>query len=92
MLQAGHPWLLLVLLGGALLAAWYLLQPVWLAWFAVGDDAAPPRRDRPEAPRSMLFVLVAATAISIVLGLAAALPGMPLSLARRAVLGYFGGG
>jgi multicomponent Na+:H+ antiporter subunit D len=92
MLQAGHPWLLLVLLGGALLAAWYLLQPVWLAWFAVGDDAPPPRRDRPEAPRSMLFVLVAATAISIALGLAAALPGMPLSLARRAVLGYFGGG
>jgi hypothetical protein len=35
---------------------------------------------------------VAATAISIALGLAAALPGMPLSLARRAVLGYFVGG
>ena len=93
MLQAGHPWLLLVLLGGALLAAWYLLQPVWLAWFALGEDVGPaaPRAD-PEAPRSMLLVLVAATAISIFLGLAAALPGMPLSLSRRAVSSFFGGG
>ena len=93
MLQAGHPWLLVVLLGGALLAAWYLLQPVWLAYFAT-DDVVPstPPRERREAPRSMLLALAGATVISIALGLAAALPGMPLSLARRAVLGFFGGG
>ena len=92
MVQAGHPWLLLVLLGGALLAAWYLLQPVWLAWFAADATAPPAPRERPEAPPSMLFALAVATAISIALGLAAALPGMPLSLARGAVLGFFGGG
>jgi multicomponent Na+:H+ antiporter subunit D len=93
MLQAGHPWLLVVLLGGALLAAWYMLQPVWVAYFASADMAMPPaRREHTEAPRSMLWVMAAATAISVALGLGAALPGMPLSLARRAVAGFFGGG
>jgi len=90
-LEAGHPLVLLVLLGGALLAALYLLQPVWMAYFHAPGATGPERR-RPEAPLSMLIPLVAAALISILLGLAAAMPGLPLSLAERAVAAFFGSG
>ena len=96
MLEAGQPLALVVLLGGALLAALYLLQPVWLAYFAPGGDAggepAASPSQRREAPASMLIALWAATAISILLGVAAAMPGLPLSLARRAAALFFGAG
>jgi multicomponent Na+:H+ antiporter subunit D len=90
-LESGHPLVLLVLLGGALLAALYLLQPVWLAYFHVPDEAAPERQ-RPEAPPSTLVALLVATALSILFGIAAALPGLPLSLAERAAAAFFGTG
>jgi multicomponent Na+:H+ antiporter subunit D len=90
-LDAGHPLVLLVLLGGALLAALYLLQPVWLAYFHAPDPAAPAPC-RPEAPLSTLVPLLVAVALSILLGLAAALPGLPLSLAQRAAAAFFGSG
>jgi multicomponent Na+:H+ antiporter subunit D len=89
--EAGHPLYLLVLLGGALLAAMYLLPPVWLAYFSPAAEPAAALRGR-EGPRSMLLVLAAATGVTILLGLAAAWPGMPLSLARQAVAAFFGGG
>ena len=88
--EAGYPLYLLVLLGGALLAAMYLLPPVWLAYFSPAP-ATPPPRGR-EGPPAMLLALMAATVLSILLGLAAAWPGMPLSLARQAVAAFFGGG
>jgi multicomponent Na+:H+ antiporter subunit D len=91
MLEAGHPLLLLVLLGGALLAALYLLQPVWLAWFHAPAAAGPEPR-RPEAPASTLIPLLVAAAISLLFGVAAALPGLPLSLAERAAAAFFGSG
>ena len=89
-LEAGHPLVLLVLLGGALLAALYLLQPVWMAYFRTPQEPAPQRR-RPEAPMSMLIPLLVAAALSILLGLAAANPGLPLSLAERAATALFFG-
>jgi multicomponent Na+:H+ antiporter subunit D len=90
-LEAGHPLVLLVLLGGALLAALYLLQPVWMAYFhAPPDPGVEPRR--PEAPLSTLVPLLLATVLSILLGLVAAMPGLPLSLAERAASALFGGG
>ena len=91
MLEAGHPLVLLVLLGGALLAALYLLQPVWMAYFHAPGATAPQGR-RPEAPLSMLIPLLLAALLSILLGLAAAMPGLPLSLAERAVAVFFGAG
>jgi multicomponent Na+:H+ antiporter subunit D len=92
-LEAGHPLVLLVLLGGALLAALYLLQPVWMAYFhAPVTSLPPPPTPRPEAPLSMLLSLLAAAVISILLGVAAALPGLPLSLAERAAAVFFGPG
>lgn len=97
MVDAGHPGMLLVLLGGALLAALYLLPPVWLAYFhAPADDGDGTRggasRPHPEAPAGMLGPLLAATAISLLLGVCAALPGLPLSLAQRAAAVFFGAG
>jgi multicomponent Na+:H+ antiporter subunit D len=91
MLEAGSPGTLLVLLGGALLAALYLLPPVWLACFATTQESGREVVVR-EAPRPMLFAMVAAAGISVFLGLAATLPGLPLSLAHRAVMAFFGGG
>jgi multicomponent Na+:H+ antiporter subunit D len=91
MLEAGHPLVLLVLLGGALLAALYLLQPVWMAYFQA-PGATAPQEQRPEAPLSMLVPLLLAALLSILLGLAAAMPGLPLSLAERAVAVFFGTG
>jgi len=90
MLEAGHPLVLLVMLGGALLAALYLLQPVWMAYFRA--PAEPRERKRPEAPLSMLLPLLVAAALSILLGLAAATPGLPLSLAELAAAAFFGPG
>ena len=92
-LEAGHPLVLLVLLGGALLAALYLLQPVWMAYFHTAPGKAPEpaaQRPRPEAPLSMLVPLLIAAALSILLGLVAATPGLPLSLAERAAAVFFG--
>jgi multicomponent Na+:H+ antiporter subunit D len=91
MLEAGQPLLLLVLLGGALLAALYLLEPVWMAYFHPPPAGGSGRR-RPEAPPSLLVPLLAATVLSILLGLAASLPGLPLSLAERAAATFFGSG
>jgi multicomponent Na+:H+ antiporter subunit D len=89
-LEAGQPLVLLVLLGGALLAALYLLQPVWMAYFHAPSGAAAERR-RPEAPLSTLVPLLLATVFSILFGLAAAMPGLPMSLAERAAAALFGG-
>lgn len=93
-LQADQPLYLVVLLGGALLAAIYLLPIVYVAYFkeppaversgADTDDA-----DAAEAPLSMLIPTVIASGLTIVLGLTATLPGMPLSLAAKAVEQFF---
>lgn len=96
MLEAGAPWALVVLLGGALLAAMYLLPPAWRACFGVPSgergDVPATAPARCEARGGMLFALLATAAISVLLGLAAALPGLPLSLARRAAGAFFGTG
>jgi multicomponent Na+:H+ antiporter subunit D len=91
MLEAGQPLVLLVLLGGALLAALYLLQPVWMAYFHA-TDVTGPEPQRPEAPLSTLVPLLAATLLSILFGLGAAIPGLPMSLAERAAAALFGSG
>jgi multicomponent Na+:H+ antiporter subunit D len=91
MLETGNPLLLAVLLGGALMAAVYLLPIVYRMYFReptpVTDDriAAEGR----EAPATMLVPLVAATVLTVVLGIGAALPGMPVALARMAAEAFF---
>ncbi len=91
MLDVGEPAYLVVLLGGALLAAVYLLPIVYAAYFRPPSPAvaALPEREGAEAPATMLVPLVAAVALVVVLGIAAAVPGLPLSLARLAAAGAF---
>ncbi|MDP2182217.1 MAG: proton-conducting transporter membrane subunit [Actinomycetota bacterium] len=86
-LDAEKPWYLAVLLGGALLAAVYLLPIVYAAYL---KEPSPIVRDLPEAttrleaPWTMLGPLLAGAALTVVLGIFAWAPGLPLSLAKLA--------
>jgi multicomponent Na+:H+ antiporter subunit D len=90
--EAGQPLYLIVLLGGALIAATYLLPIVYHAYFSgppateasTGDEATPLGKQTAEAGWLMLAPLVVATVLTVLLGIAAAMPGLPLSLARVA--------
>lgn len=86
MLDMDQPLYLAVLLGGALLAAVYLLPIVYAAYFKEPGAAAISIAGRTgrEAPLTMLVPLVTAIVITVLLGLAASVPGSPLSLARLA--------
>jgi multicomponent Na+:H+ antiporter subunit D len=99
MLDAGRPAYLAVLLGGALLAAVYLLPIVYVAYFrpppaerpAARDEAPapPPAAHGLEAPLSMLVPVLIASALTVVFGIAASVPGLPLSLAQHAAQVFF---
>jgi multicomponent Na+:H+ antiporter subunit D len=98
MLDAGRPWALAVLLGGALLSAVYLWPLVYVAYFDRRPSGnADPRPTPPEAPSGpegsvgMRAAVATASVLTILLGLAAAAPGLPLSLARLAAAAFFGG-
>ncbi|MBN1192877.1 MAG: oxidoreductase [Coriobacteriia bacterium] len=91
MLDTGNPALLAVLLGGALMAAIYLLPVGYRMYFR---DPVLTSEDRisiegREAPASMLVPLIVSTVITAALGLAAAAPGMPVALARMAAETFF---
>lgn len=89
--ETGNPWLLAVLLGGALLAAVYLLPVVYRMYFrepALMPDDKTVTEGR-EAPAAMLAPLLIATVLTFVLGLGAELPGMPVDLARMAAESFF---
>ncbi len=91
MLEADNALLLAVLLGGALMAAIYLLPVVYRMYFReplITSDDKIATEGR-EAPASMLVPLVIATVLTIALGLGAYLPGMPVSLARMAAEAFF---
>lgn len=91
MLEAEKPWLLAVLLGGALMAAIYLLPIVYRMYFREPVITPEDRTvaEGREAPATMLGPLVAATAITLLLGIGASLPGMPVALARMATDAFF---
>jgi len=89
-LDADQPLYLAVLLGGALLAAIYLLPIVYAAYFKKPPTiAAEDTGEGAEAPASMLVPTVIASALTLVLGLAATVPGFPYSLARMATEAFF---
>lgn len=91
MIEADQPLLLIVLLGGALLSAVYLLPIVYTVYFrqAPAGDQPATARDRPEASPAMLAPTVIGAALTVLLGLGALLPGLPLSLARVAAAALF---
>jgi len=91
MLETENPWLLAVLLGGALMAGVYLLPIVYRMYFREAVLTAEDKiaEEGREAPASMLVPLVITTALTVFLGLGAALPGMPADLARMAAEAFF---
>ncbi|MDZ4180843.1 MAG: proton-conducting transporter membrane subunit [Coriobacteriia bacterium] len=90
-LDVDQPLYLFVLLGGALLAAIYLLPIVYVAYFKEPPSLAGGDTNDAglEAPASMLVPTVIASALTIALGLAATVPGLPYSLARMATEAFF---
>ncbi|MBE0416218.1 MAG: oxidoreductase [Coriobacteriia bacterium] len=89
-LDVDQPLYLAVLLGGALLAAIYLLPIVYAAYFKPPPTiAAEDEAEGSEASASMLVPTVIASALTLVLGLAATVPGLPYSLAHMAAEGFF---
>jgi multicomponent Na+:H+ antiporter subunit D len=90
-LEVDEPLYLAVLLGGALLAAIYLLPIVYAAYFKKPPALATESDEEQtgEAPMSMLVPTVVASALTIALGLGATLPGLPYSLAEMAVEAFF---
>jgi len=103
MMELDQPLYLAVLLGGALMAAAYLMPIVYTAWFGVeeedgaagreaavghGRTEAPPGRF--EAPLTMLVPTLVAAGLTVLLGLGAFLPGFPHSLARMAAEVFLG--
>ena len=105
MLAVEEPLYLLVLLGGALLAAVYLLPVVYVAFFkelpseaeASGDvhgtdtrgAAAHSPDGTREAPVGMLAPITVCGIAVVLLGLAANVSGLPVSLARVAAEAFF---
>lgn len=85
MVEAGRPAYLAVLLGGALLAAVYLLPIVYVAYFRKPVSAPAGRAAAPEAPLSMLVPALVGAALTVLLGVLSWSPGMPLSFARLVV-------
>lgn len=99
MLETGDAAYLAVLLAGALMAAVYLLPVVYTAYFgrpgeaSDADTVVDAGRDeepaRVEAPAVMLAPTIIAAALVVVLGVAATVSGLPLSLARMAAESFF---
>ena len=85
-LENEHLGLLAVLLGGALLAAIYLLPVVYRMYFRPPPAEAPASAAAHEAPATMIVPILIATAITVALGLGASLPGLPVALARLAAV------
>jgi multicomponent Na+:H+ antiporter subunit D len=91
LLAAGGVVPLLVLLLGSLLAAaylWPVIYRIWLPDSRTSESSAGAE----QAPPVMLSMLAITAGISLLLGLAASLPGLPLELARLAAARMMGGG
>jgi multicomponent Na+:H+ antiporter subunit D len=90
MVEAEQSLYLAVLLGGALLAAVYLMPIVYTAYFGESEEGGGERERKREAPLTMLVPTLVAAGMTVALGIGAVLPGLPLSLARLAVRAFFG--
>jgi multicomponent Na+:H+ antiporter subunit D len=86
-LDAGQPWVVLILLISSVLNAAYFLPAVYALWFRPAEGAkwhTEPHRQRRtfEAPPSLVFPAVAAAGFALLAGLLAGLPYSPLEMAR----------
>jgi len=83
-LQAGEPWVLVVLAGSSLLNAAYFLPVLHAAWFKQPQGAWPAERSygRLETQWLLLLPPLVTALLSLLIGLFANLPFSPLSWAR----------
>ncbi len=85
--ESGSPWALLVYVAAGALAMGYMM-PILFASLRTGDLGT---RDGLESDPRMLWPIVLVAVVSIVMGLAAGVPGSPAHWALSAVLPSFGG-
>lgn len=81
-LEAGKLWVVIVMMISALLNAAYFLPPIYLAYFKRPSDGDMRFQ---EAHWTLLYPLIVAALYVILLGAFANTPGLPLSLASKAV-------
>jgi multicomponent Na+:H+ antiporter subunit D len=87
-IDAGEPWILVVLLTSSLLNAAYFLPVVYALWFGSSEEATVEpglrtTRLRLEAPPALLLPAVSTAVLALLAGLLAGLPYSPLELARE---------
>ncbi|WP_203336226.1 complex I subunit 5 family protein [Nocardioides limicola] len=87
-IEAGHPWIVAVLLTSSLLNAAYFLPIVYRLWFLDPGESPPwegvrTTARRLEAPPSLLLPAVAAALFALLAGLLAEMPYSPLEVARK---------
>jgi multicomponent Na+:H+ antiporter subunit D len=87
-IDAGEPWILVVLLTSSLLNAAYFLPAVYALWFGSSEEAVVEpglrtTRLRIEAPAALLLPAVCAAVLALLAGLLAGLPYSPLEMARE---------
>jgi multicomponent Na+:H+ antiporter subunit D len=87
-IDAGEPWILVVLLTSSLLNAAYFLPVVYALWFGSSEEAVVEpglrtTRLRLEAPAALLLPAVSTAVLALLAGLLAGLPYSPLELARE---------
>ncbi|MEX2577494.1 MAG: proton-conducting transporter membrane subunit [Verrucomicrobiales bacterium] len=89
-MEAGHPWVVGVLIGSSVLNAAYFLPIVHAAWFKEPDGGWPEKIGRFEAPWMLLLPPLTTAAATIGVGIWASAPYTPADLARQvAELMYF---
>ena len=91
LIEAGGLLPLGVLVLGTLLAAAYLWPVIFRIWLP-GENGAAAQNTLAGQPKLMLAMIAACALITVLLGLAATLPGLPLELARLAAAGLMGPG
>lgn len=86
-LEAGHDWVLLVLMGSALLNAGYFLPLLWRGWFAEPADWHEDnwREERWETHWMLLLPVVFTAALSVLVGVLAGTALSPLGWAQLIV-------
>jgi multicomponent Na+:H+ antiporter subunit D len=82
-MQAGHPWVVAVLIGSSLLNAAYFLPIVHAAWFREPVVEWPARRGRLECPWMLLLPPLTTAALSVAAGVWAGSGYTPAELARQ---------
>ncbi|MBA4148751.1 MAG: monovalent cation/H+ antiporter subunit D family protein [Verrucomicrobia bacterium] len=82
-LEAGKPWVVVVLLVSSLLNAAYFLPILHAAWFKKPSQSWSPRTGKLETSAMLLVPPVITAGFSLAAGLFAASNGSPLALARQ---------